>query len=151
MKTDTHHEAKAPPMPRRGWVFYDGICPVCRASVDRWGRTLRLRGFGFATLQTDWVRQLLGLLPGELPGEMKLLLHDGAQHGGVDALIAMGRTIWWLWPLAFVARCPGINALARAGYRWIAVNRYCLGDVCTLPKRDARRPRHALTTFLELP
>ena len=138
-------------MPPRGWVLYDGICPVCRAGVERWGLRLRRRGFDFAPLQTEWVRLHLGLRSGELPGEMKLLLPDGAQLGGVDALIVMGRTIWWLWPLAILARWPGFNALARAGYRWIATNRYCLGDVCTLPKRGVRRPHHALTTFLELP
>lgn len=141
----------APAMPPNGWVLYDGFCPVCRASIERWGPMLRHRGFGFAMLQTEWVQRHLGLRPGELPAEMKLLRPDGNQLGGVDALIAMGRTIWWLWPLAFIARCPGINTLARAGYRWIAANRYCLGDVCTLPKRGAGRPRHALTTFLELP
>ena len=143
--------APMPAMPARGWVLYDGLCPVCRTSVERWGPLLSRRGFGFAMLQTDWVRQRLGLRVGELPAEMKLLLPTGNQLGGVDALIAMGRTVWWLWPFAMVARWPGINALAWAAYRWIAVRRYCLGDVCSLPGRGRPRHHHAVTTFLELP
>ncbi len=151
MDPDTTTPKKLTPMPLRGWVLYDGICPICRASVERWGPMLRRRGFDFAMLQTDWVRQYFGLGVGELPAEMKLLLPDGTQLGGVDALIAMGRTVWWLWPFAVLAGWPGFNALARAAYRWIAVNRYCLGDVCPLPHHAPPRRHHAITTFLELP
>ena len=86
-------QAESSVMPPRGWVLYDGICPVCLSSVERWGPLLRRRGFGFATLQSGWARQRLGLRLGELPAEMKLLLPDGALLGGVDALIAMGRAV----------------------------------------------------------
>lgn len=143
-------QAGSPPPPR-GWVFYDGICPVCLAGVSRWGPLLTRRGFAFVPLQTEWVRQQLGLRPGELPAEMKLLLPDGTLLDGVDAVIALGRTVWWLWPGAVLADWPGLNALAWAAYRWIATNRYCLGDVCSLPRRARRRQHHAVTTFLELP
>jgi predicted DCC family thiol-disulfide oxidoreductase YuxK len=151
MKPGPLHDPTAPPVPPRGWVLYDGICPVCTSSVERWGPLLRRRGFGFAALQTEWVRLRLGLQPGEFPAEMKLLLPDGTQLGGVDALIALGRTVWCWWPVAVLASWPGFNALAWLGYRWIARNRYCLGDVCALPKQTRTRQHHALTTFLELP
>lgn len=151
MNLEPANDLNAPPMRPRGWVLYDGICPVCLSSVDRWGPLLRRHGFDFAPLQTEWVRRRLGLQPGKLPAEMKLLLPDGVQLGGVDALIIMGRAVGWLWPFAVVAGWPGFNALAWLGYRWIARNRYCLGDVCAISKRTRTYHHHALTTFLELP
>lgn len=143
--------APMPATPPRGWVLYDGICPICLAGVRRWAPMLTRRGFGFAPLQTDWVRARLGLLPGELPPEIKLLRPNGSMLGGIDACAEIGRTVWWLWPFAVLAGWPGFHALAGSVYRWIATNRYCLGDVCPLPHHAPPRRHHAVTTFLELP
>jgi predicted DCC family thiol-disulfide oxidoreductase YuxK len=134
----------------RGWVFYDALCPICLATLRRWVGLFRSRGFEFAPIQDEWVRRVLGLALGELPPEMKLLLKDGRLLGGVDAVREMSRTVWWLWPLAVLSGWPGLRTLAGRAYRWIASNRYCLGDVCPLPRRH-RVPHHAATTFLELP
>ena len=82
---------------------------------------------------------------------MKLLLVGGPVLGGVDALVAIGRTVWWAWPFAVLAELPGPDGLARALYRWIATNRQCLGDVCSAPRKRIRRRHPAATTFLELP
>lgn len=151
MQDDTIALTVEPATPARGWVLYDGFCPVCLAAIHRWGPLLRRRGFLPVTLQTGWARQRLGLRPGELPGEMKLLLIDGPALGGVDALVAIGRTIWWAWPFAVLAALPGPDGLARALYRWIATNRQCLGDICSVPGRPVRRRHPAATTFLEMP
>jgi predicted DCC family thiol-disulfide oxidoreductase YuxK len=81
---------------------------------------------------------------------MKLLLADGSICGGVDALLAMARTVWWLRPLAFLARLPIGDRSARWAYKWVAANRYCLGDVCRIPPKHRRR-HSAASTFFESP
>ncbi len=151
MQDDTIALTGEPPVPARGWVLYDGFCPICLAAIGRWGPLLRRRGFIPVELQTGWARRRLGLRPGELPGEMKLLLAGGPVLGGVEALVAIGRTIWWAWPFAVLAGLPGPDGLARSLYRWIAANRQCLGDVCSVPRKRIRRRHPAATTFLELP
>jgi predicted DCC family thiol-disulfide oxidoreductase YuxK len=138
-------------IPVRGWVFYDGKCPLCRRSIVRWGPLFRRRGFDFAPLQMEWVRQRLGLQPGELPAEMKLQLRDGSLFGGVESWVVLARTVWWLWPFAMAVRLPGLHALARGVYRWVAANRYCLGDVCSASHLHAPPAHHGASTVLELP
>jgi len=136
---------------RRGWVLYDARCPLCLASVRRWGPALRRRGYAFAGLQEEWVRLRLGLQPGGVPPEMKLLRTDGSVLGGFDAVVHLMQALWWLAPLAALARLPGIHTLGCGVYRWIAENRSCLGDVCPLPPPVTRRRHAGITTFLELP
>lgn len=135
----------------QGWVFIDASCPLCTAAVRRWGAVWERRGFQFVALQADWARARLGPRPGELPAEMKLLLADGRLLGGWDAVIHLGRAVWWLWPVATAAGLPGINALGWRAYRWLAANRHCLGGACAWSSAKPRRPHHAATTFLELP
>ncbi len=135
----------------RGRVFYDATCPLCLRTLERFGPIFRHRGFTFVPLQEVWVAADLGIPAVELRREMKLQLADGRVVGGVDAWIELGRTVWWLLPLAAILTLPGIGALARAGYRWLARNRHCLSGVCGLELPAGHRPHHAATTFLELP
>lgn len=134
------------------WVFYDHRCPVCRATVGRWRRVFEARRIEFAALQSHWVRERLGLAPGELPDEMKLMTPDGRILGGPTAIAWMFRRVPWLWPLGVLMVVPGFHAASRWVYQWVARNRYCLGDVCELPPMRLDRRRHlAATTFLETP
>lgn len=140
------------PTPSGAWVFYDHQCPVCRATIGRWRRVFEARRIEFAALQAPWVRERLGLAPGELPDEMKLLTTDGRILGGSVAIAWMCRRVLWLWPLGVLMGVPGLDVVTRWVYRWVARNRYCLGDVCELPPMRMDRRRHlAATTFLEAP
>lgn len=140
------------PTPSGAWVFYDHQCPVCRATIGRWRRVFEARRIEFAALQAPWVRERLGLAPGELPDEMKLLTTDGRILGGAVAIAWMCRRVLWLWPLGVLMGVPGLDVVTRWVYRWVARNRYCLGDVCELPPMRMDRRRHlAATTFLEAP
>ena len=139
------------PGTRRGWVFYDGVCPVCVGIVSRMGALFRRRGFEFVPLQAPWVSPTLGVSPEELRREMKLRRHDGGVVGGVDAWRELGRAVWWLRPLVTLAGWPGFSWLADRGYRWVAEHRYCLGDVCSVPPKGHAGTHHPATTFLELP
>ena len=133
--------------PSRGWVLYDGDCPLCCAAAARFAPLLQRHGFQFAPLQTPWVQAQLGLQPNVLLNEMKLLTADGNVFGGAEAVVQIARAIWWGWPLFALAQIPGVKHLLATIYRHVAANRHCLSRVCF--KQKPATKRH--TTFLEMP
>ena len=85
---------------------------------------------------------------------MKLLRADGRIVGGVDAWAVLFRSVWWLWPVGAMLGLPRVRWFGGVGYRWVARNRYCLGESCELPNhhrldQSQTHPRHS--AFLELP
>lgn len=136
----------------RGTIGYDAHCPVCISAMARWREVFSVRGFAWVPLHDLYWRKRLNLREGETPGELALELADGRRLGGAEAATWLARQVWWLWPLGVLAWLPGLRGFTRAGYAWIARNRYCLGDVCSLPAAWHRtRRHHATTTFLEMP
>ena len=91
---------------------------------------LEPRGFGIATLQDPRVREQLSLPERELLAELRVLARDGRQFGGTDAIVYLARQVWWAWPLWALSLAPGMRGVLRFAYRWIAVRRHCLRDVC---------------------
>jgi predicted DCC family thiol-disulfide oxidoreductase YuxK len=124
-----------------GWVFYDGRCGLCTGSVRRFGRLLRRHHFALAPLQAPWVIKRLALTHDELLLEMRLLTRDGDLLGGADALMAIARQIWWLRPVAWLARIPLARVWMRKAYRQLALRRYCLGGACVAEGEAERIPR----------
>ena len=114
----------------KGWVLYDGDCPICLAFVRHLATSLARRGFKLAPLQTPWAMNRLGLRPGELPEEMKILTAQGMVYGGADAVIYLARSIWWAWPIYILGFLPGTKSFMRLGYRWLAHRRYCVKGGC---------------------
>ena len=135
----------------RGWVFYDGVCPVCLGIIARLGGLFRRRGFQFVPLQESWVAPVLGVTPEELRREMKLRRRDGVIIGGAAAWRELGASVIWMRPLVMVAGWPGFRSLADGVYRWVARNRYCLAGVCPAPEQGGRTPHHRSANSLELP
>lgn len=132
-----------------GWVFYDADCPLCVAGVRRIGGLFARRGFAWEPLQGPDVALRLGASPAAMLDEMKLLLADGRVVGGADAWSELLRSVWWLSPLGWLMRLPGLHELCLAAYCCLARNRYCLGGAC---RRDSLPPKHHRTTaFFELP
>src|SRR6266487_592884 len=119
----------------RDWILYDGDCRSCAGAAKRFERIFRRRGFLFLPLQTDWVMKRLDLEPGAPLEEMRVLTSDGRDVGGADAVILLGRQIWWVWPFVALARLPGMHKLLDRGYRWIAAHRGCDHIACNLPPR----------------
>jgi len=119
----------------RGRILYDGDCRSCAGAAKRFERIFRRRGFLFLPLQTDWVMKRLDLEPGAPLEEMRVLTSDGRDVGGADAVIFLGRQIWWVWPFVALARLPGMHKLLDRGYRWIAAHRGCDHIACNLPPR----------------
>lgn len=120
--------------PTAGWVCYDVECAFCVRWLRRTESPLLRRGFDFVPLQATWVRAKVNVPEVELLKEMRLLLPDNRILGGADAAVVLARYIWWLWPLWALSRIPGAMPLLRAGYRYIAKNRYCSNDTCEIRK-----------------
>jgi predicted DCC family thiol-disulfide oxidoreductase YuxK len=121
----------------RGWLFFDAQCKFC-TRIARWfAPALLRRGFAVAPLQDPRVGALLGISETELLRELRFLLADGTQFGGADAVVAVTREIWWVQPLALLAKAPGMMLLLHAGYRWVASKRNCAAidtDLCEIKK-----------------
>ena len=58
---------------------------------------------------------------------MRLITPRGEIFVGADALYHIARRLPILGRIAWIYRLPGLNALARLAYRWIAANRHRLG------------------------
>jgi predicted DCC family thiol-disulfide oxidoreductase YuxK len=83
-----------------------------------------------APLQDPRVAALLGLTPGELMREMRVVMADGTHSGGADAAVALARLFWWWRPLVWLAKVPGVMPLLRRAYHWIAAKRNCGAESC---------------------
>jgi predicted DCC family thiol-disulfide oxidoreductase YuxK len=114
----------------RGWLFFDAECGFC-TRIARWLLPiLERRGLAVAPLQDARVGALLGLPKSELLHELRFLLSDGRQTGGADAVLAVAWEIWWARPLVWLGNIPGMMAVLRHGYRWVAAQRSCAAAGC---------------------
>ena len=114
----------------RGWLFFDAECGFC-TGIAKWLKgPMRRRGLALAPLQDPRVGSLLGLSPEELLLAIRFVLADGSQYIGASAVLAVARELWWAQPLVWVARVPGMMAVMRAGYRWVAQHRRCPAEQC---------------------
>jgi predicted DCC family thiol-disulfide oxidoreductase YuxK len=122
----------------RGWLFFDADCKFCTRIARGLAPILERRGMALAPLQDPRVGALLGLSREELMLEMKFLLSDGSQYGGADAAVALAREIWWLRPLLWISKIPGMMEILRKGYRQIAASRSCAAVSCPADQASPR-------------
>jgi predicted DCC family thiol-disulfide oxidoreductase YuxK len=127
----SQHTAASP-----GTVFYDGECGFCRASLRRFSAPFKRAGFEFVPYQEN-TPGTHPFAPEEFEREMKLKRGDGRWFGGADAWLEMCAQVFWLRPLNWIGRLPGIHQCLHWGYRRIAANRHCLGGRCELPHGKA--------------
>ena len=118
----------------RGWLFFDAECGFCTRFARWLAPVLRRRGFDVAPMQDPRVSVLLGVSRAELLRELRLIVDDGRQYGGADALLTLAHEIWWARPLVWIAVVPGMIAFLHAGYRWVAEQRNCAAAAsCAAP------------------
>lgn len=150
MKTGTAIKERAGEV--RGWVLYDGDCPVCARTVRNLEPLLNRRELRIAPLQAPWVVARLKLVPGERPSEMHFLTDDDRDFGGADAVVEIARHIWWAYPLVAVGKLPGVMRCLRMIYRYIAARRYCINDICKIPRHGKSEARHhRASAWFEMP
>lgn len=114
----------------RGWLFFDSQCRFCTRIARGLAPILRRRGLAVAPLGDPRVAALLGRSPGALLKELRFVLSDGVHSGGVSAVLAVAREIWWARPLLWLAALPGGMHALETGYQWTAARRGCQGESC---------------------
>ncbi len=114
-------------------MLYDDSCGFCRRLVPFWRGTLERRGYSIAPLQSEWVRERLGLSGEELAADLRLLFPDGRVARGADVYRDVLRRIWWAYPLFLLSAAPGLRSLFDRGYRAFAKNRHRFSRACGLP------------------
>ena len=129
-------------------AYYDDQCGLCTGWVRCFAPALERRGVSFVPMSTPAAAARLGLRPGEMPGEMKVVRPDGRLLGGRAAVAWLAREVWWLRALAVVSDWPGFRPLADATYRGVARNRRRLNCACTA---GGRPHHHGATAFFEMP
>lgn len=126
-------------------IIYDGECNFCRRQVGRVRRRAREGQFEYLPRQTPGLEQRFpAIADADFDSGMRLVEPDGRIRVGADAIHAISRRLPVYRRLAWIYRIPGLNALFRAAYAWIAANRHrlagkCEDGVCELPDRSSRQ------------
>jgi predicted DCC family thiol-disulfide oxidoreductase YuxK len=115
----------------RNVVVYDGECPFCCEQVARIRQRDRAGRFEFVARQAPGITERFpALAEGDFNTGMRLVRPDGRIYVGADAVYEIARRLpRWRW-FAWLYRIPGIHALCRWIYAWIAANRLRLGRTC---------------------
>ena len=108
-------------------LLYDGHCRFCLAQaarLQRWaGGQVELLSFR----EPGVLERFPQVDAAACERAIQLVLPDGRVRPGIDAVLAVLALRPALAPLAALGRLPGVHALARAGYRVVADNRFALG------------------------
>ena len=115
-------------------IYYDGACPACRASADAIrGRDTRARLLLVDIAADGFSAEAEGVSPARVEQELHAKLADGRVLAGVDALFVVADALPSLAALRWLGWIPGVRAIGRPLYRWVAARRYLLTGSC--PRR----------------
>ena len=112
-------------------VVYDGNCPFCRRQVDRIRRRDARAIFSYLPRQTPGLTERFPrLAEQDFNTGMRLIAPEGIVHLGADAVYHIARRLpgWRRW--AWLYQVPGLHALFRAAYAWVAAHRMSLSGAC---------------------
>lgn len=117
-------------------IFYDGLCGLCDKSVQFVLKHDKKQLFKFATLQSEYAKQMLG----SLKEDSFVLFENNAIYTRSTAALRTAKHLRGLWPLLYGFII--IPTFIRDGvYRFIARNRYkWFGkyDSCKIPDAATR-------------
>lgn len=119
-------------------IFFDGVCNLCNASVQFVIRRDARQKFRFASLQSDFAKNVLSQYHISDDIRTIILLRDNKIYLRSDAVLEISRELNGLWPLIYNFKI--IPRFFRDGvYNFISKNRYqWFGrmDACWLPTPD---------------
>ena len=111
-------------------IFYDGSCLVCSSEIDQYRKRNPLQRLRFIDIMGEDFQPLdYGKTQAEFLEKMHVRDSQGQFFSGVDAFLL----IWQAYPSGSLYRLlgtfiglPGVNLLARLGYKVFARYRYLL-------------------------
>ena len=133
------------------YVFYDGTCNLCLASVKRLKELRSSAELLFIPLQSldgdaaGRYPAVASLSKEALAAKMHVADDQGRLFAGADGVVRILWTVPGFRLLAPLYRLPGMKRAMDALYRYIAARRYdwfgqtdesCESGACTLPRRD---------------
>ena len=146
---------KAPVAPKLT-IYYDGECPLCARTRLVLTHFDTRSALAFRTVQAAAAQEpaLAGIAPADLLNTLYSVDRAGRVYTGLATYVRALSAIWYLKPLSWLLRVPGIAQVARRAYNYVAANRLterCTDDNCgyappAVPKPDtAVRILHNLT------
>jgi predicted DCC family thiol-disulfide oxidoreductase YuxK len=111
-------------------VFYDGSCIVCAREMESYRRRVAEQRLVFVDISAaEFVATDYGLSQAEFMRELKVRDATGRFYSGVDAFVALWRTLpdgSFYRLLAELVPLPGVRFAAGLGYRLFARYRHLL-------------------------
>jgi predicted DCC family thiol-disulfide oxidoreductase YuxK len=125
-------------------VFYDGWCPMCTASAQRWRRLDLFSLVHFVSFREPVVTELYGLDPVRAVRRIQSVTRGGRVLEGMDTLLAIAARsipVWPLLPLLVAGRLIAGHRFydAIAARRLIVVPGVCGAD-CAIGSQPTRAP-----------
>ncbi len=122
----------------RSVVVYDGLCLFCTKQVARMRKRDRFESFEYVARQTPGLDERFPqLAEGDFNAGMRLIPPSGEVFVGSDAVYQIARKLPYWRRLAWLYCVPGIHALARGIYAWIAANRNSLAGKASVDASPA--------------
>jgi len=122
---------------QRPILFFDGECNLCNRAVQYIIRHDKKEQFLFAPLQSEAGKELLQVMPGNVPNSM-ILYYRGIYYVRSNAALHTARLLggWRSWLYALTAlpcslRDPFYNLIARNRYKWFGKS-----DTCMVPTKE---------------
>ncbi|MCG8406291.1 MAG: DUF393 domain-containing protein [Phycisphaerales bacterium] len=112
-------------------VVYDGQCQFCINQIARIRAWDKRECFEYTPRETPGLDERFPkLAEGDFNTGMRLITPEGQIHVGADAVYEIARQLPGWGMLAWLYRVPGIHALSRWAYAWVAAHRKSLGRTC---------------------
>lgn len=107
-----------------GVLYFDGVCGMCTRAVTALARMDRTGGIEIRPFQQPGTAELLRLSESRMRESSWWLDSSGAVYGGAEGMnAALSAALGSRLPL-LVYRLPGVGALQRMVYRYVAGHRY---------------------------
>ncbi|TWT44238.1 hypothetical protein RAS1_06480 [Phycisphaerae bacterium RAS1] len=139
MMSEASHATKPAGQAPRCVLVYDGACGFCRRQVAWIAARDRSQLFEFTPRQSPGLDERFpALREGDFDTGLRLILPDGRIRVGADGVYEIARRLPRWRRLAWLYHVPGLRAVARALYAWIARNRHRFARRCDDGACDVR-------------